>query len=421
MTVFILLLVGLLLGAVCIVLALRCGSSALTRLTARSNLYGEPFTAAMGLKAVAWAVGMLCVIYGVSLLYCAAAKDSASWETFYSVWARADSVHYRNLAELGYFDYTEDGQHLFLVFFPLYPWLMRLLSFLIPNYDLCGHLLSATAYIGGCYVLARLVTEDLGWRTAKNSLLLFSAYPFAFFFAGIFTESLFFLLSSSTFYCIRKHRYLAAGLLGALGALTRMQGVLLILAGIAEYIVSENAAEKIKAHAWRQLWRGFWRRLLPLAIMLTGVGIYLWLNYAVEGNPFQFSVYQREHWYQYPVPVTKCLSVIIGQLTTSSAKLLFTTWLPEFLIFLLCLGGLLYGARQLPVTYGVYLLGCVLLNYSLSWPLSCGRYMACAFPLPITIAAASNRRPLLCQGMACVFAVLQGAYLYAFLSGTSIW
>lgn len=199
------------------------------------------------------------------------------------------------------------------------------------------------------------------------------------------------------------------------------QGVLLILVGIAEYIVSENVAEKIKARAWRQLWRGCWQRLLPLAIMLTGTAVYLWLNYAVEGNPFQFTVYQREHWYQYLVPVTKCLSVIIGQLTTSGVRLLFTVWLPEFLIFLLCLGCLLYAAQRLPVTYGAYFLGCVLLNYSLSWPLSCGRYMACAFPLPVTIAAAGERRPLLCQGMACLFAVLQGAYLYAFLSGTSIW
>ncbi|MCD7845190.1 MAG: hypothetical protein LUG57_04940 [Oscillospiraceae bacterium] len=412
---------GLLLGIVCFVLAVRCASGDQARPAIDPSLQGELFTAVMGLKAAAWGAGFLCAVYGVSFLYCAAARGSVSWETFYSVWAKADSVHYRNLAELGYFDYAEDGQHLFLVFFPLYPWLVRLLYFVMPNYDLCGHLLSAAAYIGGCYVLARLVTEDFGWRTAKNSLLLFSAYPFAFFFAGVFTESLFFLLSVSTFYCIRKHRYLAAGLLGAFSALTRMQGVLLILAGVAEYVVSENAVEKCKARAWKQLWRGFRQRLLPLSIMLVGVGVYLWLNYAVEGNPFQFTVYQREHWYQHLVPVTKCLSVILGQFSTSSIGLLFTIWLPEFMIFLLCLGALLYGARRLPVTYGVYFLGCVLLNYSLSWPLSCGRYMACAFPLPVTMAAASERRQLLGQGMACLFALLQGAYLYAFLSGASIW
>ena len=52
--------------------------------------------------------------------------------------------------------HTEDGKHLFLVFFPLYPWLMRLLHLVIPSWAVCGHLLSGGCYVGACCLFFRL-------------------------------------------------------------------------------------------------------------------------------------------------------------------------------------------------------------------------------------------------------------------------
>lgn len=420
--------VVMLLGYTCVVTALRCfGFRELPvkkrRLCVEKNveLYGESFTLVMGLKAIAWGVVVLCALYCVSLLYCAVTRDGISQEAFYKVWSHSDAVHYRNLAEIGYHDHIENGQHLFLVFFPLYPWLMRLLHVLISNYDLCGHLLSALSYVGGCYVLARLVTEEFGWRAGRMSLMLFSAYPFAFFFAGIYTESLFFLLSVTTFYFIRKHRYFWAGIFGALAALTRMQGVFLIFAGVVEYAASGRPVDKIKSHDWRGLWRDIWRTLIPLTITLVGTGIYLWLNYDVEGDPFRFSFYQHDHWSQYFVPLPKCLSIIWKEISiTTNTKLSFTIWLPDLAAFLICLITLIYSSRRMPVAWVAYFFVCIVINFSLNWPLSCGRYIACAFPLPVIMAVASQRRPIAGQLVAVVFAILQGAYLYAYLAGTTI-
>ena len=426
---FVLAIVVLLIAYVCLVLVLRVlgvtsiplkGRTAV--LEKETRLCGETFTPAMGLWAAVWGILALMTVYGAGLVYCAVTQGGVSLEDLYKIWSHSDAVHYRKLAELGYHGYVEDGQHLFLVFFPLYPWLVHLLQFLIRDYSLCGHLLSALCYVNGCYVLARLVTEDFGWEIARKSLLLFSAYPFAFFFAGMFTESLFFLLSVSTFYFIRKHRYLLAGLTGALAALTRMQGMFLLFAALAEYAAADMPLRKLKERDRQGLWRDLRFKIAPVFLMLLGVAVYLWLNYDVEGDPFRFSFYQRDHWFQHFVPLPECLSTIWNNLAYSgNVKLVFTVWLPDLAVFLLCMAGLLYAVRRLPVAWAAYLLLCIVINYSLSWPLSCGRYIACAFPLPVAVAAASRRRPPLGQTAVFVFAVLQGVFLLIFLSTGAIY
>ena len=55
----------------------------------------------------------------------------SSWAL--DLWKKWDAWHYVNLAELGYEGYVENGQHLFVVFFPLYVWLVRLAARVIGN------------------------------------------------------------------------------------------------------------------------------------------------------------------------------------------------------------------------------------------------------------------------------------------------
>ena len=418
----------LLFGYICLILALRCLGKEELRVRRRHiilespiNQAGEPFTPKMGITACAWGIVVLTATYGASVLCCAVLKDSITLEQICNLWAHADAVHYRKLAELGYHDYIENGQHLFLVFFPLYPWVVRLANSVVGNYDLCGHIVSSAAYIGVCYVLARLVTEDFSWQTARTSLFLLSVYPFSFFFAAYYTESLFLFLSVTTFYFIRKHQYWIAGIIGALASLTRMQGVLLLFVAFVEYYISDLPFQKMKAHNWRGLWIDVWKKLLPASLMLIGIGVYLWLNYDVEGDPLRFTVYQREHWSQYFVPLPNCLNTILKSIKTyGSAKFLCTIWAPEIVIFALSLGYMLYAARWMQLTWAAYFLACVVLNYSLNWPLSCGRYMACTFPLFTSIAVAGEKKPIVGQTAAVVFAIFQGAYLFSFLYSGSV-
>ena len=112
-------------------------------LVKKMALSGERVLWKDSLLVAAWAVGMLLLTYGASLLYGGIFGDGVSWNSFCDAWQHYDVIHYLRLAELGYSGNVENGQHLTLVFFPLYPWLMRLLHFVIPNYALCGHMISS--------------------------------------------------------------------------------------------------------------------------------------------------------------------------------------------------------------------------------------------------------------------------------------
>lgn len=420
--------VVLLLGILCMWTAMRAFGRESVTLRGRTialeknlGLTGDRFTPKMGIAAICWGIGVLCALYGASVIFCFITRDNASWSTLSDVWMRWDAPHYRDLAELGYHNYT-DGEHLFLVFFPLYPWLIHLLAQLIPDYLVCGHLLSALCYIAACYMLARLATEEFGRHVGALSLALFSAYPCAFFFAAYYTESLFVLLTLTCFYCIRKHRYLLAGIVGALCALTRMQGFLLAAVALVEYGVTEHPLRKWREKNWRGLALDLGTKLIPIGIMAVGLGIYLWLNYSVDGNPFQFMIYQREHWTQGFLILPNCLRTIweyfIGNL---SREIGYTTWAAQLSLFVVCIAVVIYGIRRLPITWITYFLLVLMMNYSLSYPLSIVRYMATSFPLHVTIAIGCRKRPMLGYFIMLICTIIQGAFFITFLQGHALY
>ena len=376
------------------------------------------------LRAAGWAVGALALAWLASVLYVGIfAGPEVSAETVGRAWQRYDAVHYLRLASVGYQNNIEDGQHLTLVFFPLYPWLMRLLHLVIPSWAVCGHLLSGGCYVGACCLFFRLTAGEFGRRAGFAALAFLSAYPFAFFFASLHTESLFLLTSLACFTCIRKHRYPLAGLFGVLACLTRMQGAFLAFVALAEYCASQRPFRKLRARDWRGLWRDLWGKLIWMPFMWLGTGCYLLLNYWVEGDPFRFLVYQREHWYQGLQWFTASLSGLLRAAISPSQGYEFctwTTWLPQFVLFVLCLALLIYSVRRLPPAWTVWCVVCIFLNYSLTNPLSCCRYIACAFPLPVALALLTRGRPGLERGLLAASGVLQGVFLMAYLAGRHV-
>lgn len=389
------------------------------------ELKGERFTARDGRAAVLWGLGTLCLAYTVGVFYCGVFGRGVSWSAFCGAWKQYDAYHYLGIAELGYGGYLEGGKPLFVVFFPLYPWLIRLLHLAIPDYALCGFLISGASYIGACYMFARLTTEEFGRRVGRLSLAFLSAYPFAFFFASLYTEGLFLLLSLSCFYCIRRHSYPLAGVLGALAALTRMQGLLLAAVAFAEYCTAEHPIRKLQKRRWRALWRDFWGKLFWMAVMGLGTLTYLGMNYAVTGSPFQFTVYQKERWSQGSTFFLNSLAKLWqGALRPPEGYefVVFTTWVPELALFVFSLAVLLYSVRRMPTVWTLYFVISVYLNYSLNNPLSCCRYMACTFPMPaaLAIAGESGTGRTVSRFILTVFAVLQGMFMLAYFAAKHV-
>ncbi len=407
----------------CLALALQCLSPRPLKIARRTAPLpaGESFTAAMGLRAALWAAGALALAWAFSLLRCAMTREEVTFRGLLELWRQWDANNFLRIAELGYRGFETEGMHTTLVFYPLYPWLMRALHLIIPDWAVCGHLISCACYIGAAPILARTLTEDFGRRTARLALGLLSCYPFAFFFGAVFSESLFLLLSAAGFACIRRRRWLPAGLLGALAALTRMQGALLLAVGLVEYCAAERPVGKLLARDWRGLVRDGGRVVLPLAVTLAGVGIYLAVNWAVDGDPFRFVYYEKAVWHQGFAPMPRCLGTICEYLVKRwGERQALVIWGPELAIFLVCAAALVWAPGRMPPAWTAYLAGCTALNYSLSWPLSCGRYMACAFPLFAALALLFRRRPAAGWIFAAAMALLQAAFLTAYLAGWQV-
>jgi Gpi18-like mannosyltransferase len=143
--------------------------------------------------------------------------------TFWEQWRHWDTNFYVQIATQGYTNRQE------MAFFPLYPLLIRGVMVFARNPMISGILISNIADLILCVVLYRLVEEDFGKERAYSTVLYFSIFPSAFFFSGVYTESLFLCLSILTFYQIRHRNWLLAGLFACFAGLTRPDGVYLTI------------------------------------------------------------------------------------------------------------------------------------------------------------------------------------------------
>lgn len=137
-----------------------------------------------------------------------------------------DGLWYKLIAEEGY------GEHVntYPAFWPLFPWLMRLGSDLSgAATETAGWAIANASFLAALVVLYRLVALDFDRTVARRAVVALAVFPTSFFFAAVYTESLFLLLAVGALYAARRGVWFTAGALGLLAALTRSQGVFLLL------------------------------------------------------------------------------------------------------------------------------------------------------------------------------------------------
>src|SRR5262245_52876580 len=121
--------------------------------------------------------------------------------------ARWDTFYYHSIAVTGYSWDPNVFRHDNVVFFPLYPLLMRWGGALIGGHPLiAGLVVSLAAFTGAIALVYRLALLELGQDGARRAVLLLVTFPYAFFFSVVYTESLFLLLSVGAFYAMRRGR-----------------------------------------------------------------------------------------------------------------------------------------------------------------------------------------------------------------------
>jgi len=144
--------------------------------------------------------------------------------------ARWDTDFYHQIATVGYRWDPSVFLHQNVVFFPLYPLLMRWGGALLGGHPLlAGTVVSLAAFAGAISLLYRLAVLELGEEKAWPVILLVSTYPFALFYSVVYTESLFLFLTVGAFYAMRRRYLLLAALAGFAAGLTRPNGFWLAL------------------------------------------------------------------------------------------------------------------------------------------------------------------------------------------------
>jgi hypothetical protein len=199
--------------------------------------------------------------------------DNLFWDAF----ARYDAGWYHGIASKGYV-FGAGGRNN-LAFFPVYPMLMRAGGWILGgrqhDFYFAGIGVSWLAFAVAMAMLYRLARLDLERPSALRAVMYAAAFPFAYFFGMVYSESVFLLALVGAVYALRTRHWTLAALAGAVMTATRVTGVMAVpgLAWIAWQAAGGDTSQR-------------WRAAAAIAGCLAGIGAYSVFNYTLSGTPF---------------------------------------------------------------------------------------------------------------------------------------
>ncbi len=352
------------------------------------------------------------------------------------LWLKGDAPHYMNIAENGYM--SEGDDRVLIVFFPMYPIMVRALTGIFGSYLASGLFVSNIAAALSGYLMYKLVLLDYSPFLAKRAVKYLFLLPAAFLLCAPMSDSLFLLFSLWCFYLLRKKYFFIACAVGALASFTRIHGVLLIAPVLVE-MIRELLRERRRGRyfALEQV-----ARFSAVLVIPMGLLTYLYINYTVTGNAFQFLIHQSEHWSQslgWFFNTAAYQSDLFFETRISNPAQAYGLWLPNLLYIFAGIAIMLYAMRDpyppmlegdapaierderpLRASYAVYFLVYFFISVGATWLLSAPRYLTCAFPLAIAVARLTKHRTAdyIVTGT-CI--ILQILYMLAYVQGWPVY
>jgi len=211
-----------------------------------------------------------------------------TWEYLYTekrmvnppwLWSRAnfDGIHYLDIARKGYGIYQQ-------AFFPLYPKLIEALTPIFNGRNLmAGLFISIVSLFFALLIFYKLIRLDYQKSIARRAIIYLLIFPTAFYFAAVYTESLFLMLVLASFYFARARHWWLAGIFGLLATSTRLPGVFLFPALLVELWLQ---ADLQKSKQNRQY---FISNLIPLLFIPIGLFGYMAYLSARFHDPLLFA------------------------------------------------------------------------------------------------------------------------------------
>lgn len=226
---------------------------------------------------------------------------------FFDSWSQFDGPEYLKIVESGYW-YTP-GQRSPIVWFPLYPMLVKATTAVVSDPLIAGVVVSAIAGLGAVMALWRWTeTQDMTTSNATAALAMCMFYPYAWYLYGVVhADGLFLALAVSAFVLVERDRLFAAGLVGALATASRPTGMALIAGLLALTLerhgvwtsLAKPTTNRLRNAAERRgiptslHWDRVRPRLLWPALSMAGVGAYAMYLWAKWGDPIAFITNER--------------------------------------------------------------------------------------------------------------------------------
>lgn len=269
-----------------------------------------------------------------------------------------------------------------------------MVKFLAGDYYIAGFIVSNLSLIIAGIFLYRLTEMDFGEEIAWRSLRYLLFFPFSFFLAIIYSDSLFLALTLIALYYMRKQKWFLVGIVGLLASMTRNFGVLLVVPALVEYLQSSEIFDKIKKKQIDGVFKGFGWKWIFILLIPIGTIIYLLINWWVTGNCFTFLIYQREHWHQNFGLVWNNIYNITKNALYWPPKDRVSLWIPQVILFWFSIGIFFYSIKKLRLSYLFYLAIYLFFVFSPTWLLSGPRYLMGAFPIYLALGLVTENRTI---------------------------
>ncbi len=340
------------------------------------------------LPAVAFVVAIHLLAVAAAAVVARSAGAAPTSVDLVAAWTHWDVGHYLGIAADGY-SATELPER--IVFFPLFPALIRLGAVVAPPL-LVATAISAGATVVGVVGVYRLARIDGSRTIARWSVVFLLAYPASSSLVAPYTEGLFLAAAAWSLVFARSAAAGAAGLVGFLAALARLQGIFLVPALVLE--------------AWR-VRSGRAVAVLAALLPLAAFGVYLALNVVVFGDPLAFLRMQRTYWFHENAPPWVVIGGLVDGVLAGPEN---GDWATVVLAPLLAFGLLAVTAawtllsRRSRPSYAAYTILTLATLATLTWPISVPRYVLGVIPVFLMLGGL-GRWPRL----AAVLALVSGA------------
>jgi hypothetical protein len=177
----------------------------------------------------------------LTLALWSAARDKSAYTLLTARW---DALWYTRVAELGYgyeVRLPNGDVHSNLAFFPLLPWLERLLHAVTPlSYADAGFVVSLLASLAAAWGIFAVADHVYGRRVGVCAVLLWAVLPVGIVQSMAYSESLFTALAAWSLYAVLTGRWVTAGALASLSGLTRPVGLAVVaavwVAGVLSFV-----------------------------------------------------------------------------------------------------------------------------------------------------------------------------------------